>query len=208
MTPENILSKFAHNSTLEGVVDACAAIQKDLNNVEKCTKRNLRKGKCKVLRWGGTTSCTSTDWSWPARKEFCRKVSCGGQAVLEPVISPCCKESQTYPLPYVTRTREAIVPLYSALLRPLSPVLSPVPGCPRQGHRVKMTDRLFSVDKRWRAQIEIQEIPSENTSENFLILRVVRHWTGCPEVEILKTKLEMALSNLLYFTLLWAGYWD
>lgn len=111
--------KCVHDTKLEGEIDAFAAIQRDLNRLEKWASRNLMKGKCKDLQWEGTVSCANTDWSWLARKQCCRKgpMTSGGQSVLEPAISPCCKESQMYFQLYVTRTREVILPLHSALLR-------------------------------------------------------------------------------------------
>lgn len=118
MAQENILGKFAHDTKREGVVDACAALQKNLNRLEKWANRNLTKGKCEVLHQGGASPRTGTNWSWPARKQFCRKRSVRprGQAAFEPVISPCCKQSQMYPWPHVTRSSEEVL-LYSALLR-------------------------------------------------------------------------------------------
>ncbi|KAK4825763.1 hypothetical protein QYF61_002246 [Mycteria americana] len=80
-------------STLQPVEEPMPE-QRDLNRLEKRANRYLTKSKCKVLH--------------RAREQFCRKgpVSPGGQVVLEPAISPCCKESQTYPQLHVTRTRE------------------------------------------------------------------------------------------------------
>lgn len=54
---ECTLSKFAGDKKLEGAVNTpewCAAIQKDLNRVEKWTDRNMKfiKRKCQVLQLG------------------------------------------------------------------------------------------------------------------------------------------------------------
>lgn len=57
---ECTLSKPADNTKLGGIAeppDGCAAIQKDLNKLEKWVKRNLMKFnqlKCKVLHLGRT----------------------------------------------------------------------------------------------------------------------------------------------------------
>jgi len=62
---ECTLSKFAHDTKVGGVADrpeGLAAIQRDLNRLEKWVDRNItkfKKGKCKVLQQG-TTPGTST----------------------------------------------------------------------------------------------------------------------------------------------------
>ena len=75
---ECILCKPADDTKLGGVADTpegCAAIQRDLDSLEKWADRNLEKfskGKCQVLHPRRTTPCTSTCWgptSWKAA--FC-----------------------------------------------------------------------------------------------------------------------------------------
>ena len=68
---ECTLSKCADDTKLEGVVDTpddCAALQRDLDGMEKRADRNLvkfSKGKCKVLRL--------------VRKPLCLQYQLGGQ---------------------------------------------------------------------------------------------------------------------------------
>jgi len=65
---EYTLNKFADNTKLGRVVDGpdgCAAIQKDLDRLEKWANRKLikfNKGNAKSCSWGGMTPCTSTHW--------------------------------------------------------------------------------------------------------------------------------------------------
>lgn len=103
-------------------------------------------GKCEVLHWEWTPPCTSSDGSWPPRKQFCRKgpVSPGGQFIIKAATSPWCKKRQIYHQLYVTRTRKATLPLYSALLTLYLRCWA------RQGGQNKGDwDRLILVDKRW-----------------------------------------------------------
>lgn len=64
---ESTLSKFANNMNLGGVADApegCAAIQQDLDSLERWVERNLMRfnmRKWKILyTWGGITACINT----------------------------------------------------------------------------------------------------------------------------------------------------
>lgn len=64
---ESTLSKFANNMNLGGVADApegCAAIQQDLDSLERWVERNLMRfnmRKWKILyTWGGITARIST----------------------------------------------------------------------------------------------------------------------------------------------------
>ncbi|GAB0207475.1 mitochondrial enolase superfamily member 1 [Grus japonensis] len=77
------LSKFTNDAKLGGVTDTpegFAAIQKDLNRLEKWTDRNFmkfNKGKFK-----GTTPCTSTCWGLTGRKVALQKRTDGMEGVL------------------------------------------------------------------------------------------------------------------------------
>jgi len=72
---ERMLCKRADDTKLGGVADTPegrAAIQRDLDSLEKWADRNLEKfskGTCQVLHLRRTTLCTSTCWgltSWKA----------------------------------------------------------------------------------------------------------------------------------------------
>ncbi|KAK4830089.1 hypothetical protein QYF61_008427 [Mycteria americana] len=77
---ECTLSKFAHDTKLGGEADmpeGCAAIQRDLDRLEKCADRNLmkfNKGTWKVLHLGRNKP---THWymleGYPAGMQLCRK---------------------------------------------------------------------------------------------------------------------------------------
>ena len=108
--------------------DACAAIQRDLDRLEKWAERNLRKfskGKCQVLHTGrnipmhqdrlGTDQLRS---SFPEKdpgvlvdklvmSQQCARVAKAANSILG-----CIKKS------IACRLREVILPLYSALVRP------------------------------------------------------------------------------------------
>ncbi|KAK4819615.1 hypothetical protein QYF61_008364 [Mycteria americana] len=68
------LCKSADDTKLGGVAgtpDGHAAIQRDLDTLEKWADRNVMKfmkGNCKVPHLGGTSPRTSTYWDQPARK--------------------------------------------------------------------------------------------------------------------------------------------
>lgn len=63
-----MLSKFADVTKLEGVdgtLQGCAALQMDLNWLEKWSDKDLmkfNKRKCKVVPWEQIISCTYIDW--------------------------------------------------------------------------------------------------------------------------------------------------
>ncbi|GAB0204926.1 mitochondrial enolase superfamily member 1 [Grus japonensis] len=96
---ERNLSKFASDTEPRGVTDTpehCAAIQRDVNRLEKWASRNLmrfRKRKCKVLHWGEEQ--TFHDGGHPARTQLFRKGpgGPGGNEIdHEPALYPCSKE--------------------------------------------------------------------------------------------------------------------
>ncbi|KAK4817119.1 hypothetical protein QYF61_027982, partial [Mycteria americana] len=112
--------KFADDTELGRGADmpeGRAAIQRDLDRLEKCVDRNLmkfNKGNCKVLHLGSNSlSHLYTLGTNQIENSFAEK---DNQLEHRPATCPCSKDDEWVSV--ASRSREVILPLYSALVRP------------------------------------------------------------------------------------------
>jgi len=126
------LSKFADDTKLGGVADileGCAAFQRDIDRLESWVERNLRKfnkGKCRVLRLGRNNPMHQY------RPGACLRESRSAERDLSVLVDDKLTMSQQHALAAqkangilghskksaASRSREGLLPLYSALVRP------------------------------------------------------------------------------------------
>jgi len=133
------LSKFADDTKLRGVVDTLAAIQQDLDRLESWAERNLmrfNKGKCRVLHLGRNnpmhqyrvradlleSSSVERDLGVLVDDRLTMSQQCALAAKKASGILGCIKRSMA------SRSREVLLPFYSALSEAPSGVLRPVLG--------------------------------------------------------------------------------
>jgi len=89
--------KFADETKLGGVVEGCAAIQRDLNKLERWVAKSLMKfdkGKCKVLHLERNNPMHQyiLGTTWMSEKHLV--VPAGHQVEHEPVMCSCQCHSQ------------------------------------------------------------------------------------------------------------------
>ncbi|KAK4826400.1 hypothetical protein QYF61_008687 [Mycteria americana] len=220
ITRECTLSRFADDTKLGGVAaspDVCAAIQRDLDRLEKWADRNLmkfNKGKCQVLPLEKNSPRYQVLESIFNKNDLGVLVDTKSKLNMSQKCTHAMKKANSLLAcirrNVASRLREMILSLYSALARPHLEycVQFWAPQYRRDmGILERVQHRDMKIIKRpehpsYEERLRAGTVQSEEQAQECPI-NVVKYWHWLPRevvespcLEILKTQWDMALSNL------------